>query len=148
MMHLRHTALEAAGRPCVHDSGMALQVLSMGLLMTAYLNAEGMTEAELSVYRGAGAVSGVAATFAFPCLQKRAGEDVHLSSKQGYACLCVVGPTDHAHYYCSSLFTVAESLLGCNVQAVSGHILVFTMCQRKFASSHHLLHQTNSPAKS
>ncbi len=33
-----------------------------------------MSEAELSIYRGLGAVSGVAATLAFPTLQTRVGE--------------------------------------------------------------------------
>jgi len=51
-----------------------LTVLSLGLLMTAFLNWKGMSEAELSIYRGLGAVSGVAATFAFPTLQTRVGE--------------------------------------------------------------------------
>jgi len=53
-----------------------LTVLSLGLLMTAFLNWKGMSEAELSIYRGLGAVSGVAATFAFPTLQTRVGLDV------------------------------------------------------------------------
>lgn len=51
-----------------------LTVLSLGLLMTAFLNWKGMSEAELSIYRGLGAVSGLAATLAFPVLQNRIGE--------------------------------------------------------------------------
>ena len=51
-----------------------LTVMSLGLLMTAYLNWHGMDEATLSVARGFGAASGIAATFAFPALHTRAGE--------------------------------------------------------------------------
>lgn len=50
-----------------------LTVLSLGLLMTAYLKWQGMTEAVLSLYRGAGAVSGLLATVAFPPIHKVAG---------------------------------------------------------------------------
>ncbi|KAK9815567.1 hypothetical protein WJX72_006024 [[Myrmecia] bisecta] len=50
-----------------------LTVLSLGLLMTAYLKWGSMTEAELSLWRGAGALSGIAATFTFPLLRSRAG---------------------------------------------------------------------------
>lgn len=50
-----------------------LTVLSLGLLMTAYLNWKGMSEAELSLYRGLGALAGVSATFAFPTLQAKVG---------------------------------------------------------------------------
>lgn len=41
--------------------------------MTAYLKSLGMTEAVLSVFRGFGAISGVAATFAYPLLHRRLG---------------------------------------------------------------------------
>lgn len=51
-----------------------LTVLSLGLLMTAYLKWQGMTEAALSVYRGAGAVSGLLATVAFPPVHRVAGD--------------------------------------------------------------------------
>ena len=50
-----------------------LTVLSLGLLMTAYLKWQGMTEAELSLYRGAGAVSGLLSTVVFPTIHKRTG---------------------------------------------------------------------------
>ncbi|GAB4820184.1 hypothetical protein N2152v2_007230 [Parachlorella kessleri] len=50
-----------------------LTVLSFGTLMTAYLKWRGMAEAELSVYRGFGALSGVLATLTFPTLQHTAG---------------------------------------------------------------------------
>ena len=50
-----------------------LTVLSLGLLMTAYLKWQGMSEAVLSVYRGAGAVSGLLATVAFPPIHRVAG---------------------------------------------------------------------------
>merc|ERR1712130_786537 len=53
-----------------------LTVLSLGLLMTAYLNWKGMSEAELSLYRGLGALAGVSATFAFPTPQAKVGLDV------------------------------------------------------------------------
>ena len=42
--------------------------------MTAYLKWQGMSEAELSLYRGAGAISGLLATVVFPALHKRLGE--------------------------------------------------------------------------
>lgn len=51
-----------------------LTVLSLGLLMTAYLKWQGMSEAELSLWRGAGAVSGLLSTVAFPMLHKRLGK--------------------------------------------------------------------------
>ena len=51
-----------------------LTVLSLGLLMTAYLKWQGMTEAELSLYRGAGAISGLLATVVFPMLHTRLGQ--------------------------------------------------------------------------
>lgn len=41
--------------------------------MTAYLKWQGMTEAELSLYRGAGAVSGLLSTLVFPSLHHAAG---------------------------------------------------------------------------
>lgn len=43
-----------------------LTVMSFGTLMTAYLNWAGIREVELAVYRGLGALSGIAATLAFP----------------------------------------------------------------------------------
>ena len=62
-----------------------LSVMSLGLLMTAYLKWHGMEEATLSLARGLGAASGIAATFAFPVLHSRTGgvtaethEDVHI----------------------------------------------------------------------
>ena len=42
--------------------------------MTAYLKAYGMTEAVLSLFRGAGAAAGVAATLTFPMLHGRLGQ--------------------------------------------------------------------------
>lgn len=50
-----------------------LTVMSLGLLMTAYLKWHGMDEATLSLARGLGAASGIAATFAFPVLHSRTG---------------------------------------------------------------------------
>lgn len=51
-----------------------LTALSLGLLMTAYLKWQGMSEAELSLYRGAGAISGLLATVVFPMLHSRLGK--------------------------------------------------------------------------
>lgn len=50
-----------------------LTVLSLGLLMTAYIKAQGLTEAELAVERGFGALSGILATFTFPAMRSRIG---------------------------------------------------------------------------
>lgn len=48
--------------------------LSMqGLLMTAYLRWRGMLETTLSLYRAAGAVAGIGATFCFPLLHAKLG---------------------------------------------------------------------------
>ena len=51
-----------------------LTVLSFGLLATAYLNWRGMSEAELSIYRGLGAIAGISATFIFPPMHGQLGE--------------------------------------------------------------------------
>ena len=51
-----------------------LTVLSFGLLATAYLNWRGMSEAELSIYRGLGAIAGISATFIFPPMHGKLGE--------------------------------------------------------------------------
>ncbi|KAK9837511.1 hypothetical protein WJX81_007687 [Elliptochloris bilobata] len=48
-------------------------VLSLGLLMTAYLRWLGLAEAELSLWRGAGALAGIGATFAYPRLHAAVG---------------------------------------------------------------------------
>ncbi len=61
-------------------------VLSLGVLMTAYLKWQGMTDAELSLYHGAEAVSGLAAIDIVPrvphlqyisCCVQRCAVDVH-----------------------------------------------------------------------
>lgn len=41
--------------------------------MTAYLKSLGMSEAVLSLFRGLGAVAGVAATFTYPLLHRKLG---------------------------------------------------------------------------
>ncbi len=41
--------------------------------MTAYMKWRGLPETVLSLYRGAGAVSGIASTFVFPMLKERIG---------------------------------------------------------------------------
>lgn len=51
-----------------------LTVLSFGLLATAYLKWRGMSEAELSLFRGLGAVAGISATLVFPRLHTGFGE--------------------------------------------------------------------------
>lgn len=50
-----------------------LTVLSFGLLATAYLKWRGMSEAELSIFRGLGALAGVSVTFLFPRIYPRLG---------------------------------------------------------------------------
>ncbi|KAK9817605.1 hypothetical protein WJX74_011025 [Apatococcus lobatus] len=52
-----------------------LTVLSLGLLMTAYIKDQGLTEAELAVERGLGALTGILATFTFPPMSSRLGLD-------------------------------------------------------------------------
>ncbi len=47
-----------------------LTVLSLGLLMTAYLKWQGLSEAELSLKRGCGAMCGLIATCVLPILQQ------------------------------------------------------------------------------
>lgn len=54
-----------------------LTVLSLGLLMTAYLKWQGMSEAVLSLYRGAGAVSGLLSTVVFPPFHRSTGDSDH-----------------------------------------------------------------------
>lgn len=49
-----------------------------GLLMTAYMKWRGLPETVLSLYRGAGALSGIASTFIFPKLQENLG--AHLTT--------------------------------------------------------------------
>lgn len=75
---LRGTGLATYFKQSVWPAALSLAllyltVLSLGLLMTAYLKWQGMTEAVLSLYRGAGAVSGLLATVAFPPIHKVAG---------------------------------------------------------------------------
>jgi len=48
-------------------------VAAQGLLMTAYLHWLGVAEAEISLWRGAGALAGVGATFAYPRLHAGQG---------------------------------------------------------------------------
>jgi MFS-type transporter involved in bile tolerance (Atg22 family) len=52
-----------------------LQVLSLGFLMTSYLKWCGLTEAEVSLYRGVGALTGLLATFIFPGMSRKIGKD-------------------------------------------------------------------------
>lgn len=54
-----------------------LTVLSFGLLMTAYLNWKGLSEAELSIYRALGAAAGILTTFLFPWLHSKLGKLSH-----------------------------------------------------------------------
>ena len=55
-----------------------LTVLSLGLLMTAYLKWQGMSEAVLSLYRGAGAVSGLLSTVVFPTIHRSTGNYIFM----------------------------------------------------------------------
>lgn len=59
--------------PAISMALLYLTVMSFGLLMTAYLKWKGKSEAELSVYRGLGALAGVAATVVFPFLHQNLG---------------------------------------------------------------------------
>ena len=68
-----------------------LSVMSFGSLMTAYLYWSGMGEAELSIYRGAGALSGIAATIAYPPLQRRWGLVKAGTAAVWLQCACLVG---------------------------------------------------------
>lgn len=47
-----------------------LTVLSLGFLMTSFLAWQGMSEATISLFRAAGALSGLMATVVFPALQR------------------------------------------------------------------------------
>ncbi|KAG2451247.1 hypothetical protein HYH02_003854 [Chlamydomonas schloesseri] len=59
--------------PCLALALIYMTVLSLGFLMTSFLKWTGLTEAEVSVYRGIGALTGLAATVLFPPLSKWAG---------------------------------------------------------------------------
>ncbi|GAX73942.1 hypothetical protein CEUSTIGMA_g1392.t1 [Chlamydomonas eustigma] len=50
-----------------------MTVLSLGFLMTSYLRWCGLTEAEVSLYRGVGALTGLLATLIFPAVRKKIG---------------------------------------------------------------------------
>ncbi len=63
-----------------------LTVLSLGLLMTAYLKWQGMTEAKLSLYRGAGAISGLLSTVVFPPIHNKAGNHCSVLQCMRFAC--------------------------------------------------------------
>lgn len=66
-----------------------LTVLSLGLLMTAYIKAQGLTEAELAVERGFGALSGILATFTFPAMRSRIGGFLALIKQAGIPCIMI-----------------------------------------------------------
>ena len=51
-----------------------MTVLSLGFLMSSYLKWSGLTEAEVSVYRGVGAITGLIATFLYPWLRRMLDE--------------------------------------------------------------------------
>ncbi|GAX73941.1 hypothetical protein CEUSTIGMA_g1391.t1 [Chlamydomonas eustigma] len=50
-----------------------MTVLSLGFLMTSYLKWCGLTEAEVSLYRGVGALTGLLATLIFPAMSRKIG---------------------------------------------------------------------------
>ncbi|KAL4422722.1 hypothetical protein ABPG75_008919 [Micractinium tetrahymenae] len=66
-------ARQPAAAPALALALLYLTVMSWGTLMTAYLKSEGLPEAELALYRGLGAVSGILATLAFPPLHRWLG---------------------------------------------------------------------------
>jgi iron-regulated transporter 1 len=59
--------------PAVALAMLYLTVLSLGFLMTAYVKHQGLTEVVVSIFRAAGAVTGILATFLYPWLHKRLG---------------------------------------------------------------------------
>lgn len=67
--YLRQPAL----RPMLSLAMLYLNVLSLGFLMTAFLKWQGLSEAEVSAWRGGGALSGLAATVIFPPAAARLG---------------------------------------------------------------------------
>ncbi|KAG2495007.1 hypothetical protein HYH03_006940 [Edaphochlamys debaryana] len=69
----RTYAVQPIALPCVALAVLYMSVLSLHALMTSYLKWSGLTEAEVSVYRGAGALTGLAATVLFPLLQRTVG---------------------------------------------------------------------------
>lgn len=60
-------------RPALALALLYCTVLSFGSVMTAYANHRGMSEAALSIARGAGALFGLIATFLYPRLHRRMG---------------------------------------------------------------------------
>lgn len=64
-------ALQSAVLAALSLALLYLTVMSFGTLMTAFLKWKGMKETELSIYRGLGALSGIAATFFFPFFHAR-----------------------------------------------------------------------------
>ncbi|KAK9813728.1 hypothetical protein WJX73_005513 [Symbiochloris irregularis] len=95
-----------------------LTVLSLGSLMTAYLNWRGMSEAKLSIFRGLGAVTGVASTFSFPWLHSRIGLDATglLGIVSQLVCLVVAVVPAALGHASARLDTVAATyLLACGL---------------------------------
>lgn len=66
---LRVYLKQSCSQPAISLALLYCTVLSFGLLSTAYLKHLGLSEALLSVARGAGAVSGLMATLAYPRLR-------------------------------------------------------------------------------
>lgn len=66
-----------------------LTCLSLGFLMTAFLRAQGMTEAALSLFRAGAAASGLLSTVAFPRLQRAAGLEAAGAAGVGWLNLCL-----------------------------------------------------------
>ncbi|GLI67363.1 hypothetical protein VaNZ11_011542 [Volvox africanus] len=58
---------------CLALALLYMTVLSLGFLMTSFLKWSGLSEVEVSAYRGIGALTGLAATAIFPPLLARAG---------------------------------------------------------------------------
>jgi iron-regulated transporter 1 len=59
--------------PAVALAMLYFTVLSLGFMMTAYVKHQGLTEVVVSIFRAAGALTGILATFLYPWLQKRLG---------------------------------------------------------------------------
>ncbi len=65
-------------------------VLSLGFLMTAYVKRSGLSELVVSLFRAAGALTGILATFVYPALHSRLGILRAGAVGIGYQLLCLL----------------------------------------------------------
>jgi Ferroportin1 (FPN1) len=75
-LHIANCSARGRAQKCLCStilSNYSHLLIETGLLMTAYLKSLGMSEAVLSLFRGLGAVAGVAATFTYPLLHSKLG---------------------------------------------------------------------------